>query len=67
MIERGPGSPTTPVRRPSMMNLMGRASNVSSPSTSFIPVTTYNLKGTKRDKLHAMHVKELIKTNYSER
>ena len=24
------------------------------------------LKGTKREKLHAMHVKELIKTNYSE-
>ena len=25
-----------------------------------------SLKGTKREKLHAMHVKELIKTNYSE-
>ena len=24
------------------------------------------LKGTKREKLHAMHVKQLIKTNYSE-
>ena len=24
------------------------------------------LKGTKTEKLHAMHVKELIKTNYSE-
>ena len=24
------------------------------------------LKGTKREKLHAMHVKESIKTNYSE-
>ena len=24
------------------------------------------LKGTKSEKLHAMHVKELIKTNYSE-
>ena len=27
---------------------------------------TGGLKGTKREKLHAMHVKELIKTNYSE-
>ena len=26
-----------------------------------------NLKGPKREKLHAMHVKELIKTNYFER
>ena len=25
------------------------------------------LKGPKREKLHAMHVKELIKTNYFER
>ena len=25
------------------------------------------LKGTKREMLHATHVKELIKTNYSER
>ena len=25
-----------------------------------------HLKGTKTEKLHAMHVKELIKTNYSE-
>ena len=27
---------------------------------------TITLKGTKREKLHAMHVKELIKANYSE-
>ena len=26
-----------------------------------------SLKGPKREKLHAMHVKELIKTNYFER
>ena len=30
------------------------------------PVDISYLKGTKREKLHAMHVKELIKTNYSE-
>ena len=29
--------------------------------------SSVSLKGTKREKLHAMHVKELIKTNYSER
>ena len=29
-------------------------------------IITY-LKGPKREKLHAMHVKELIKTNYFER
>ena len=27
----------------------------------------WTLKGPKREKLHAMHVKELIKTNYFER
>ena len=31
------------------------------------PGAKYMLKGPKREKLHAMHVKELIKTNYFER
>ena len=32
----------------------------------FLYIQDY-LKGPKREKLHAMHVKELIKTNYFER
>ena len=35
-------------------------SNISS-------LAKFALKGPKREKLHAMHVKELIKTNYFER
>ena len=34
--------------------------------TYLVSSTQDRLKGTIRDKLHAMHVKELIKTNYSE-
>ena len=30
-------------------------------------ISLNTLKGPKREKLHAMHVKELIKTNYFER
>ena len=45
--------------------------NVSVSPKAVTTVETSNmyqimLKGTKREKLHATHVKELIKTNYSE-
>ena len=38
-------------------------------ASAFVQVRAcvYALKGPKREKLHAMHVKELIKTNYFER